>query len=49
MSETNKSSAFVLGAFIFLGLSVLGYLLANAAIRYKEFERSVTVKGLAEE
>lgn len=48
MSESTKSSSFILGVFIFLGLAVLGYLLANAAIRYKEFERTVTVKGLAE-
>jgi hypothetical protein len=37
-----------LGASIFLGLSVLGYLLAGAAINWKEYERSVTVKGLSE-
>lgn len=47
--ENNKSSAFILGLFVFLGLSVLGYLLAGAAIRYKEYERTVTVKGLAEQ
>jgi hypothetical protein len=34
--------------FIFLGLSVLGYLLGKAAIDFKEYERSVTVKGLSE-
>ena len=49
MSETDKSSAFILGLFVFLGLAVLGYLLADAAIRYKEYERTVTVKGLAEQ
>ena len=37
--ENNKSSAFILGLFVFLGLAVLGYLLADAAIRYKEYER----------
>ena len=47
--ENNKSSAFILGLFVFLGLAVLGYLLADAAIRYKEYERTVTVKGLAEQ
>jgi len=31
-----------------LGLASLGFLLSNAAITYKEYERSVTVKGLAE-
>lgn len=49
MPGKNKNSAFILGLFVFLGLAVLGYLLADAAIRYKEYERTVTVKGLAEQ
>ena len=48
MRQENSVSAFLLGISIFLGLSVLGYLLAGAAIDYKEYERSVTVKGLSE-
>ena len=48
MKQENTLSAFLLGVSIFLGLSVLGYLLAGAAIRFKEYERSVTVKGLSE-
>jgi hypothetical protein len=32
MSEQRHSNAFLLGLFIFLGLSVLGYLLGQAAI-----------------
>jgi hypothetical protein len=48
MSETNKSGALILGLFVFLGLSALGYLLGNAAIEFKQFDRSVTVKGLSE-
>lgn len=48
MKQENIVSAFLLGAFIFLGLSVFGYLLAGAAIHFKEYERSVTVKGLSE-
>lgn len=47
-SNTTRSSAFILGIFIFLGLATLGYLLANAAIMHKQLERSVTVKGLSE-
>lgn len=49
-TKTGKFSAgaMVLGVFILLGLSSLGYLLGNAAVRVKEFERSVSVKGLAE-
>jgi hypothetical protein len=41
-------SALILGVFILLGLSALGYLLGSAAIMHKEYERSVTVKGLSE-
>lgn len=48
MQQNNKTSAFILGTFIFFGLSTLGYLLGNAAIVYKQLERSVTVKGLSE-
>jgi len=48
MSITHKTGAFILGIFVFLGLSTLGYLLGNAAIEFKQFDRSVTVKGLSE-
>jgi hypothetical protein len=48
MSESNKFNAFILGAFIFIGLATLGYLLGNAAIKIKEYERTVTAKGLSE-
>ncbi len=47
MSHT-RQSAFILGLFLFLGLSVLGYFLGESAIRYKMFERTVSVKGLSE-
>lgn len=48
MSVNNKTSALILGVFVFLGLSSLGYLLGNAAIEFKQFDRNVTVKGLSE-
>ncbi|ALS99997.1 SIMPL domain-containing protein [Lacimicrobium alkaliphilum] len=38
----------ILAIGIFLGLVLLGYLLAGAAIDVKEYERTVTVKGLSE-
>jgi hypothetical protein len=41
-------SAFLLGLFLFLGLVALGILLGQSALRFKEYERTVTVKGLAE-
>lgn len=44
----NKSNALILGLCLIAGLSSLGYLLANAAISVKEYERTVTVKGLSE-
>jgi hypothetical protein len=48
VTDNSKASALVLGVFIFLGLATLGYLLGNAAIKFKEYERTVTVKGLSE-
>jgi len=48
MPENNKMNAFVIGAFIFLGLATLGHLLGSAAIKFKEYERTVTAKGLSE-
>lgn len=48
MSENSKANAFILGVFIFLGLAALGYLLGDAAIKFKEYERTVTAKGLSE-
>ena len=54
MQETNHNlkvthkSAFILGFFIFLGLAFLGYFIGTSAIKFKEYERSVTVKGLSQ-
>lgn len=48
MAENNKLSALVLGVSIFLGFASLGYFLGNAAIEFKEYDRTVTVKGLSE-
>jgi hypothetical protein len=48
MNPTNRANALILGLFIFLGLTALGYLLGRAATDFKEYERSVTVKGLSE-
>jgi hypothetical protein len=46
--ERKSSGNFILGFFIFLGLVALGYLLGESAIRFKEYERTVRVKGLSE-
>lgn len=45
MKLENTLSTFLLGAWLFLGLSSLGYLLSKAVIDFKEYDRSVTVKG----
>jgi len=48
MNQANRANALILGLSIFLGLAALGYLLGSAVIDFKEYERSVTVKGLSE-
>ena len=48
MQQNQTTSALSLGLCIFAGLACLGFFLSNAAIRYKEYERTVTVKGLSE-
>ncbi|HEY7886241.1 MAG TPA: SIMPL domain-containing protein [Cellvibrionaceae bacterium] len=48
MTELRNSTALLLGVCLITGLTLLGYLLGQAAIDVKEYERTVTVKGLAE-
>jgi len=46
---TNEQrSALILGAFICVGMIATGFIVGSSAIRFKEYERVVTVKGLAE-
>ncbi len=45
----NTRAAIALGALLAAGLIGLGYLLGGSAIKYREFERTVTVKGLSEQ
>lgn len=40
--------ALILGIFILLGLSSLGYFIAASPVKFKQYERSVVVKGLSE-
>ncbi|RKY76375.1 hypothetical protein DRQ07_10425 [candidate division KSB1 bacterium] len=42
------NNSLILGVSIFLGLSALGFLIGRSAIKVKEFERTVRVKGLSE-
>jgi len=48
LSADSKTPAALLGLFLFLGLLGLGWLLGQSALRFKEYERTVTVKGLSE-
>lgn len=52
MNNNDKTNNLALGICLIIGLAALGYLLgsllSNAAIKYKEYERTVTVKGLSE-
>jgi hypothetical protein len=47
--SVSRASAIVLGLSLVLGLSSLGYLLGSFAVTVKEYERTVTVKGLSEQ
>ncbi|WP_220755458.1 SIMPL domain-containing protein [Shewanella sp. KT0246] len=48
LNTQSKTSAAILGFLLLIGLSVLGLSLKQAIIEYKLLDRSVTVKGLAE-
>lgn len=46
--RSEQISAFILGVFVFLGLSVFGWFVESSVGRFKEYERVVSVKGLSE-
>ena len=48
MENLSTKNSLILGISIFLGLTVLGYILGSSAIDIKEYERTVSVKGLSE-
>lgn len=48
MQDQSRVNVIILGMSLLLGLSVLGFLLGNAAFKVKSLERTVTVKGLSE-
>ena len=47
-AEPLKRSAAILGFWIFLAAGLFGYLAGQAVVELREYERTVTVKGLAE-
>ncbi len=48
MEKRNWLEATIFGGLVALGLAALGYLLGGSLIQFKEYERTVNVKGLAE-
>ncbi|EKO3509979.1 SIMPL domain-containing protein [Vibrio fluvialis] len=48
MTQLNTKSALTMGISILLGLGLLGYFVEQAAVKFKEYDRVVTVKGLSE-
>lgn len=48
MTPLNTKSALTMGISILLGLGLLGYFIEQAAVKFKEYDRIVTVKGLSE-
>lgn len=48
MSNISSKSIYILGISIFLGLSSLGYFFVEGIKTYKQFDRTVTVKGLSQ-
>lgn len=49
MNSVSKAPALILAIGIAVGLAALGSLLGSSALRFKEYERTVTVKGLSEQ
>ncbi|HDM8047723.1 TPA: SIMPL domain-containing protein [Vibrio fluvialis] len=48
MTQWNTKSALTMGISILLGLGLLGYFVEQAVVKFKEYDRIVTVKGLSE-
>jgi hypothetical protein len=48
MNNKDARAAFVLGAFICVGLVLLGYLMAGGVTKIRALNRTVEVKGLSE-
>ncbi len=48
MNNRRIVEAVILGAFLSMGLIVLGHLISSTALKIKSLDRTVTVKGLSE-
>ncbi|MPY21514.1 SIMPL domain-containing protein [Shewanella psychropiezotolerans] len=49
MNKNNAISALILGSLLCFGLALLGYGIGHSLIEMKSMDRTVTVKGLAEQ
>ena len=49
MNERNIISAVLLGALLCVGMATMGLLLSEGLIKFRDMERSVSVKGLSEQ
>jgi uncharacterized protein len=49
VSEKSYLNTIILGLFVLVSFVVVGLLVSNTAIKIKEYERTVTAKGLSEQ
>jgi hypothetical protein len=49
MEQNKQTGHIILGISIILGLFILGYFLNNSVKTFRDYERTVTVRGLAEQ
>jgi uncharacterized protein len=49
MENTEKTGLIIIGISIIVGLFVLGYFMNRSVKTFKDYERTVTVRGLAEQ
>ncbi len=47
-NKDSAGSAFILGAFLCVGLALLGYFVSGGIVRIRALDRTVEVKGLSE-
>ncbi len=48
MEKISNRASIWLGLCLIIGLGVLGFFIQQTAVKYKAYERVVTVKGLSE-
>ena len=48
MKAQSATSSLIMGILLFFGFAVLGHFINTSVVKFKDYERSVTVKGLSE-